>query len=198
MTKGNPKDPSREVLFRQTKWTSIVQTAAAIGTVALLFVMYLQFRAMRHEQSISLRPYVQLETENFLGPTQVFNLVNPGQDNEQWELAYWARNDGRYPARKVKYHIEHNASRDFKKSPSWDKTGTFMIAPNMVRRVDIRSIWRSDVLAYSKRNESLYRHFYVQYEDDDGNVYNTKAIWYLSDYEVGKPIRWELVDLDGD
>lgn len=192
------KEKPKIVIFKQTSFGTLIQTIATLGTVILLFLVYCQIKQTTHEQSISLRPYLQLQIEDeFPGPVQVWSLRNKGQDNEIWEVGNWITNVGKYPANNIYYYTEINTKSDFININSYENNKPIMISPNMTRLICTDDIARSEVVKAQNQGENIYRHFYVEYQDKDGNKYETKSIWMLYDYEVGSPIYWHLVTIEG-
>jgi hypothetical protein len=188
---------SRNVVFLQPWYTTAIQIIAILATIAVLLIMYLQLRDIRHEQSMALRPYLHLDIDIMESKTQLTEIWNAGKADEIWGLGYYIENVGKYPARDVFFKTDWSTSRKSEVPSSFDNDEPQLINPGLRMLAIIKTLPRSEVLRVTGKGDKLYRHFYVQYKDKDGRSYFSSATWILSHYRVGAAIRWELVTNDG-
>ena len=195
-----PNDSSkrREVVFKQTAQSVVLQWLAVLGTLAVFCVMYFQLDAIRLEQSVTLRPYVELTVEDWAGATQVFDISNAAQADETWRLGYWIKNVGKYPARNVRYWVQHTESGEIPQGVAFKDDRPLSLSPGSLILATTEATTRSQAIDIVDRSSDFYRHFYVQYEDAEGRTYRAEATWVLLEYKVGNPIRWHLTRMTGD
>jgi hypothetical protein len=188
-----------KVMFFQPWYTTLIQIAVALLTLALFLVMCDQLGRVRHEQAISLRPYVHLEIEKEdpIRALQLHDTRNLGEENEIWVLGYWVMNVGKYPAKNVYVRAEWSSSPEFDSPGTFDNKDPMMVNPAMRMFATSTDLARSEVIRRQDQGKTVYRHGYVKYEDNDGNQYYSKATWILSEYEVGSPVRWRLLTNEG-
>lgn len=186
-----------KVKFFQPWYATLIQVLAVAATLAVFWVMYSQLRDIRHEQAVSLRPYVHLEIEDPNTTLQVYQMRNLGEENEIWVLGYWVRNVGKYPAKSVFVKADHSSSPEFHFPGTFDNKSPIMVHPGMRMFATSKDLARSEVIRLQDEGKRVYRHAYVKYADSDGTEYYSKATWILSEYEVGSPVRWRLMTNEG-
>ncbi len=186
-----------KVKFLQPWYTTLIQAAAAVGTVILFIIMFQQLQDIRHEQAVSLRPYIHLEIEPAFGVVQLTDWRSVGGQTEIWVLGYWLTNVGKYPAKNVFYKADWSNSSEIESPTKFDNNKPITVSPGMTMIATQKELARSEVLGVQDRGDRIYRHVYVKYQDGDGNEYYWKATWILSEYDVGSPIRWHLLTSEG-
>jgi|GEM_PF-4842824 len=102
-------------------------------------------------------------------------------------LNYYVINKGIHPAYKFKYHHELRKIRNM----------VFPILDSMQTMHEYKTLWPSDFwscgadnileqnLIDSLKSDTLYRHLFISYEDENGNKYKQKAVWQIMDYKKG-------------
>jgi hypothetical protein len=190
-------EEKRKVVFIQPIYATIIQVISVLGTLAVFIIMFLQLTDIRHEQAISLRPYLQPRIDEVPGTLSLYELRNPGQENEMWGLGYFIENVGKYPAKNVYFKAEWGQIAQMVEASTLDNEKPLMVNPGTKVLAIVKDLPRSEVIRIQKGGGRIYRHFYIKYEDNDGTAYHCSATWILSDYEVGSRITWRLVTNDG-
>jgi hypothetical protein len=184
------KDDSRSHVMNHQPWyLTLIQTLGVAVTVAVFVVMYLQLKALHDEQARTLRPYINIEQDMLYG--------QGGTENEIWDLAYAVTNSGHFPAKNVLYKMDQGPSPDFGTPATFDNTDPVVI-PGYGGLLPIDKVYpRSDVLRILASGQRFYRHVYVQYQDDRGRKYYSRATWILPGYQMGVPVTWALIRSEG-
>ncbi len=191
---------------RNTKWnymgfitllTALATCAIALSNWRQLGVMEGTLGALRESTRLSQAPLLRVVLGPNVDAKPIVSYLPTEEGGERWALWYWVINVSDHPAHELRYYHETTTNEEIN-PPTRDeyegRRSKQITWPGDVLECGYDSKLRQQAVDELKEGHKLFRHFYVQYEDQYGNSYTYKAKWRIEDYETGKPLGFYLLE----
>ena len=192
-----------EPFTKWQKWMVVATLITAIGTCVLALsglrqaaVMNGSLEVYKEEMRLSLRPLLEPSISQTIGglPTIGFETTEDG--SEKWQLYYYVFNTHENDAYNLGYYHELDKSETLKvfdpkrlnfiDSDMILSSGTYMMC-------GYDPLFRAEAMESVNSKNPLYRHLYIEYEDEMRHEYIYGATWKLTSYQIGQHPEWLLL-----